>query len=127
MSDCGSVAPPRLTVTEFTNDAVPVANCPVVYEGLVSPKPVPNNETISPGLAGDPPATMAASATSDPVPACSAAMLMEFGNTKNAGANACNVFRVATALPTPFGDPGFKRTVSVTGPVPVNSGICALI
>src|ERR1700677_3014490 len=127
MSDCGSAAPPRVTVTEFTNDAVPVANCPAVNEGLVSPKPVPNNETISPGLAGDAPATRVESATSDPVAACSAAMLMEVPKTKNAGENACNVFSVATALPTPFGDPGFKRTVSVTGPAPVNSGICALI
>src|ERR1700733_8484535 len=110
MSDCGSVAPPRLTVTEFTNDAVPVANCPVVKEGLVSPKPVPNNETISPGRAGDAPATTAESATSDPVPAISAAILIEFPNTKNAGANGCKVFSVATALPTPFADPGFRRT-----------------
>src|SRR3984957_15387114 len=102
MSDWGSVAPPRVTVMEFTSDAAPVANCPAVNEGLVSPKPVPNNETVSPGLAGDAPATTVESATSDPVPAISAAILIEFPNTKNAGANACNVLSVATALPTPF-------------------------
>ena len=77
---------PIVTVIGFVNVAIPVASCPAATEGLVSPNPVPKRETISPGLAGDAPATTLGSATRRPVPASSAAMLVEFGNTKNAGA-----------------------------------------
>src|ERR1700722_19592649 len=82
---------------------------------------------MSPGLAGEAPATTLGSATIDPVPPSSAAMLVEFGKVKNAGENACKEFIVATGLFTPLLAPGFNVTVSITGPVPVNSGICALI
>src|SRR5580704_18978606 len=129
MSDDASWVVPIVTVMELASVAMPVAICPGATTGLVSPNPVPYSATISPGCAGDAPATTLGSATTDPLTACSAAMLVEFGKTKNAGANACSVLMVATALFTPP-DPGFRVTVSVTGAspgVPGNTGICALI
>src|ERR1700735_1439565 len=113
MSVNARVAPPMVTVIEVVNEAIPVASCPGATAGLTAPKPVPKRETTSPALAGDAPVTTLESATSDPVPASSAAMLVELGNTKNAGQKVCNELSVGTAVLNPFPLPGSSTTLSV--------------
>src|ERR1700756_4642935 len=91
---------PMVIATEFTSVACPPAICPAPTGGddVVSPKPVANSETISPAFAGAAPGTKLGLATMDDVPAISAAILDEFGNTKNAGANAWSPVRLAAEL-----------------------------